>query len=203
MQYFDLSKNNIYEFVTDNFKALPKIKVLDLTDNNICNYSFFESVNRLYKKRNYFVTILLNNNIFVSNNKTNNREYRKYIYQILQSFKFKIKKVNLSLLYNKDNIEDLATLKISSSIKISLIKLNISFYGLKSETIWKFSQNNFGLLNLVSLNLSFNFTNNNYFDICSGQDILLEKLKTIDLTNNNIKCDNIDKLSKIQNFLNN
>jgi hypothetical protein len=50
LQYFDLSKNNIYEFVTDNFVALQKMNVLDLSDNNISNYSFFDYIYSLYKK---------------------------------------------------------------------------------------------------------------------------------------------------------
>ena len=51
LKYFDLSKNNIYEFVTDNFKAMPLLKVLDLSDNNISNYAFFDSIYSLHKKK--------------------------------------------------------------------------------------------------------------------------------------------------------
>ena len=203
LKYFDLSKNNIYEFVTDNFKAIPLLKVLDLSDNNISNYVFFDSIYSLYKKKQMPCMVLLSNNIFVSNNKINNREYRKYIYQILTTFKYKIKKVNLSLLYNKDNIEELTTLRISPSVKISLVKLNLSFCGLKTEAVWKFFQNNFGLLNLVSLDLSYNFISNNFFSLCAGQDILLEKLKVIDLSMNLIKCKNMNELNQIEIFINN
>ena len=203
LQYFDLSKNNIYEFVTDNFKAMPMLKVLDLSDNNISNYAFFDSIFALYKKNKMPCMVLLSNNIFVSNNKINNRDYRKYIYQNLTTFKYKIKKVNLTLLYNKDTIEELTTLRISPSVKISLVKLNLSFCGIKTETIWKFFQNNFGLLNLVSLNLSYNFISNNFFSLCAGQDILLEKLKIIDLSMNLINCKDMDELKKIEIFINN
>ena len=203
LQYFDLSKNNIYEFVTDNFKAMPMLKVLDLSDNNISNYAFFDSIFALYKKNKMPCMVLLSNNIFVSNNKINNRDYRKYIYQNLTTFKYKIKKVNLTLLYNKDTIEELTTLRISPSVKISLVKLNLSFCGIKTETIWKFFQNNFGLLNLVSLNLSYNFITNNFFSVCAGQDILLEKLKIIDLSMNLINCKDMDELKKIEIFINN
>ena len=203
LQYFDLSKNNIYEFVTDNFKAMPMLKVLDLSDNNISNYAFFDSIFSLYKKNKMPCMVLLSNNIFVSNNKINNRDYRKYIYQNLTTFKYKIKKVNLTLLYNKDTIEELTTLRISPSVKISLVKLNLSFCGIKTETIWKFFQNNFGLLNLVSLNLSYNFISNNFFSLCAGQDILLEKLKIIDLSMNLINCKDMDELKKIEIFINN
>jgi len=147
--------------------------------------------------------VLLSNNIFVSNNKYNNRNYRKYIYDILTNFKYKIKKVNLSLLYNKDNIEELTILRISPSVKISLVKLNLSFCGLKTETIWKFFQNNFGLLNLVSLNLSYNFISNSFFSLCSGPDILLEKLKIIDISRNDIHCKEFKDFKEIEKFINN
>ena len=203
LQYFDLSKNNIHEYVTDNFKMTPLLRILDLSDNNISNYSFFNSIYTLYKKNKMACAVLLSNNIFVSNNKYNNKNYRKYIYDILTNFKYKIKKVNLSLLYNKDNIEELTLLRISPSVKISLVKLNISFCGLKTETVWKFFQNNYGLLNLVSLNLSYNFISNSFFSLCAGQDILLEKLKIIDISRNDIHCKNIDDLQKIEIFINN
>ena len=94
-------------------------------------------------------------------------------------------------------------LRISPSVKISLVKLNISFCGLKTETIWKFFQNNFGLLNLVSLNLSYNFISSTFFTLCAGQDILLEKLKLIDISKNDIHCKDIDDLKKIELFINN
>jgi hypothetical protein len=139
----------------------------------------------------------------VSNNKYNNLEYRKYIFHCLANFEYKIKKVNFSLLYNKDNNEDLITLRISPSVKISMIKLNLSYCGLKTETIWKFFQNNFGLLNLVSLNLSHNFITNNFFKLCAGPDILLEKLKIINLSMNQINCKEINDFKQIESYINN
>ena len=203
LQYFDLNKNNIYEFVTDNFKALPVLKVLDLTDNNISNFSFFESIYSKHKKKLMSCIVLMCNNLFISNNKENNKNYRKYLYECLPNFKYKIKKVNLSLLFNKDNNEELNILRISPYVKISMIKLNLSYCGLKTETVWKLFQNNYGLLNLVSLNLSYNFITNNYFVLCGGQDILLEKLRTIDLSMNDINCNDIDIIEQIENFINN
>ena len=203
LQYFDLNKNNIYEFLTDNFKALPALKVLDLTDNNISNFSFFESLYSKQKKKLMSCIVLMCNNLFISNNKENNKNYRKYLYECLPNFKYKIKKVNLSLLFNKDNNEELNILRISPFVKISMIKLNLSYCGLKTETVWKIFQNNYGLLNLVSLNLSYNFITNNYFVLCGGQDILLEKLRTIDLSMNDISCNDIDIMEQIEKFINN
>ena len=203
LQYFDLNKNNIYEFVTDNFKALPSLKVLDLTDNNISNFSFFDSIYSNHKKKLFPCLVLLCNNLFVSNNKENNKKYRRYINENLPYFKYKIKKLNLSLLYNKDNNEELNLLRISPYVKISMIKLNLSYCGLNTETVWKIFQNNYGLLNLVSLNLSYNLITNNYFTLCGGHDILLEKLRSIDLSMNQINCTDLKSLDNIEKFINN
>jgi hypothetical protein len=203
LQYFDLSENNIFEFVTDNFQILPMIKVLDLSDNNISNYIFFDSIYSIYKKNKMPCLVLLSNNIFLSNNKYNNSLYRKYICQCFSNFKYKIKKLNLSLLYNKDCNEDLIILRLSPFVKISLITLNLSYCGLKTETIWKFFQNNYGLLNLVSLNLSNNFLSNYFFNLCAGKDILLEKMRVIDLSMNQINCKTISDLMQIEKFTNN
>ena len=203
LQYFDLNKNNIYEFISDNFKALPELKVLDLTDNNISNFSFFKEVYKKHRKKEMKCIILMCNNIFISNNKENNKNYRKYIFECLSYFKYKIKKVNLSLLFNKDNNEDLNLLRISPYVKISMIKLNLSYCGLKTETVWKLFQNNYGLLNLVSLNLSYNLITNNFFNLCGGQDILLEKLRNIDLSMNQINCSDLVSFEQIEKFINN
>ena len=182
---------------------MPSLRILDLSDNNISNYYFFNIIYSLRKKNEIPFAVLLSNNMFVSNNKNNNRNYRKYIYDILTNFKYKIKKVNLSLLYNEESFEELTTLRISPSAKISLIKLNLSYCGLKTETIWKFFQNNFGLLNLVSLNLSYNFISNSFFSLCSSSDILLEKLKILDISRNNIHCKEMNNLKEIEKFINN
>jgi hypothetical protein len=94
LQYLDFSKNNIYEFFTDNFKVLPKINILDLTDNNISNYLFFEALK--LKKKEIQSIVLLSNNLFVNNNKTNAIKYRQYLYDNLIKFKHKLKKLNFS-----------------------------------------------------------------------------------------------------------
>ena len=44
------SNFNIYDFNTENFKDLPSLKVLDLSDNNISSYIFFDSIKNKYRK---------------------------------------------------------------------------------------------------------------------------------------------------------
>jgi hypothetical protein len=203
LQYLNFSKNNIFEFSTDNFKIFPELKVLDLTDNNISNYLLFESIES-QKKVIKFIA-LLSNNIFIHNNHENNKRYIKYISDKLSSFQHKIKKIPFALLFNKDNLEYFSKLKISPAVKISIYKLDLSFCGLTNEDVWKFFRNNFGLLNLYDLNLSNNSLTNNLFNLCLGiqGDILLEKLEMIDLSGNKMECSNIKDLKGLDTFVDN
>lgn len=203
LQYLNFSKNNIFEFSTDNFKIFPELKVLDLTDNNISNYLLFESIES-QKKVIKFIA-LLSNNIFIHNNRENNKRYIKYFADKLSSFQHKIKKISFALLFNKDNLEYFSKLKISPAVKISIYKLDLSFCGLIDEDMWKFFRNNFGLLNLYDLNLSNNSLTNNLFNLCSGiqGDILLEKLEMIDLSGNKMECSNIRDLKGLDTFVDN
>ena len=203
LQYLNFAKNNIFEFSPENFKVLPELKVLDLTDNNISNYLLFQSIKEGGKVCNFIA--LLCNNIFIHNNRTNNIQYIKYISEKISTFEHKIKKISFCLLFNKDNIEHLTKLKISPAVKISICKLDLSFCGLNDENLWKFFRNNFGLLNLEELNLSNNFLTDNTFNLCSGiqGDILLEKLYMIDLSGNDIRCINIMDLKAIDTFVDN
>ena len=85
-------------------------------------------------------------------------------------------------------------------------ELNDNFEGdylFDIDVLWKLFQNNYGLLNLISLNLSYNFITNNYFFLCGGKDILLENLRTIDLSMNQIDCNDLGILEQIEKFINN
>ena len=100
LQYLDFSKNNIYEFLTDNYKILPVINVIDLTDNNISSYIFFKSIN--LKKKEIQSIVLLSNNIFVNNNKNNANRYREYLKENLTTFRYQIKKLNFHFYITKN-----------------------------------------------------------------------------------------------------
>ena len=200
LQYLDFSKNNIFEFANDNFKIFPEIKVLDLSDNNMTNYIFFKAIKSQINKNQNIV--LLSNNMLLINNKINAKNYRQYIKGTLANFKYKIKKLNFTLLYNKETLNQLLDLRISPMVKISLIKLNLSYCGLKDDIVCKFLQNNFGLLNLEELNLSNNFITIQIFNLILKVDISLEKLISLDLSMNNIISVNIEEYKQIEMFVN-
>ena len=199
LEVLDFSKNSIFDFGIENFKLLLNIKVLDLCDNNLTNYTFFEGIR---SQKNIKCVLFLSNNMFLTNNKNNRNRYLKYLHERLANYKSKIKKLNLSFLYDKDTKQELLRLKLSPIFKISLMKLNLSYCGLNSDIVCKFLNNNFGLLNLKILNLSNNFIELKFFELIKTVDLSLEKLTCLDLSLNDIHSMTIDDYQNIEFFIN-
>ena len=192
LQYIDCSKNDIFDFSQENFQAFPQLKVLDLADNNMSNHLFFDNVRKLQGN-----IVLLSNNLFLNNNKKNAKDYRKYLNDKLIQFNHKIKKLDISFLYNKKIIDQLNDLKLSPMVKISLIKLNLSYCGLDNTTTTKFLQNNYGLLNLKVLNLSNNFITLEIFNLLIKNKIPFDNLYSLDLSMNSIESVKLDDYKAI------
>ena len=199
LESIDFSKNNIFEFCSENFKLLQNIKLLDLSDNNLTNYTFFETVKGT---KNIKSILLLSNNMFLTNNKNNNNIYLKYLHDKLSNYKSKLKKLKFSFLYDKATRPIILNLKLSPTVKISLIKLNLSYCGLDNDTICKFLNNNFGLLNLKILNLSSNFIDLKFFKLIKNIDLSLDKLACLDLSLNEILDMTINDYQNIELFIN-
>ncbi len=199
LEVLDFSKNNIFEFSLANFKLLQNIKILDLTDNNLTNYTFFENIK---SQKNIKCILFLSNNMFLINNKNNTNRYLTYIHDKLGKFNSKIKKINLSFMYDKASKPILLKLKLSPMIKISLIRLNLAHCGLDSEIVCNFLNNNFGLLNLKILNLCNNLIELKFFQLIKNIDLSLEKISCLDLSLNDIHSLTYDDYLNIELFVN-
>jgi len=199
LEVLDFSKNSINEFGMENFRILQNIRILDLSDNNLITYSLFENVKHMKKLK---CILFLCNNIFLSNNKNYTDSYSKYIYDKLENYDSKIKKINLTFLFDKLSKSNILTLKFSPMIKISLIKLNLSYCGLDNDLVCKFLNNNFGLLSLKILILSRNFIDLNFFELIKKIEIPLEKLECLDISLNEIHSLTYEQYQNIELFVN-
>ena len=197
----DFSNNEIYEFKSDNFFAAPKLEVLDLSNNNFSNYIYFQAIKG--KKTELNRIIFMSNNLFINNNVKNKNDYINYLTEHLSKFRKKIKRINLSFLYNVSNNYQLSHLRISPEVKISLKKINLSLCGLKNEIVCQFIHNNFGLFNLEYFNLSNNFLNIEFFNEAIDNGIVFEKLKVLDLSSNKMNFTRMDELNKMRTFIDN
>ena len=197
LKYIDFSKNNIYYFNKENLNYLPSVKIIDLSYNNISNAKLFN--NNINKKKP--ILIFFSSNLFLINNESNKKNYITYLINYFSSTSCEvIKNLNLSFLFDKNNIEDLNKIYISPFIRLSLIKLDLSYNYLTSDILKKFFDNNKGLISLQSLIL-----NHNNIDFYFFKDVLalneLNNIKIIDLAFNNIDYNDYKDIEVLENFL--
>ena len=183
LKIFNLSKNEMYKFDME-LKKIPELKLLDLSSNNFPTASKMEFMRDNAKK----MLVLFNDNIFISNSIDNNLAYIKYINKYLPNLDIDLKALNLRFTYDIDNQNNLENLKISPSIKISLIKLDLSLCGLSTTVIINFLKNNYGFFSLKNLKLKFNNIQSDIFKYLIEDNISLPNLTYIDLSQNEIPC---------------
>ena len=203
LKIFNLHKNEIYLFDA-NLNRFPELKMLDLSSNNIITKTMMED---FIKDKNKL--FLFNDNIFITNIEKNNKEYIKYLNKQLPKVDFEIKNLHLRFIftYYEENEQNqkiekhLEELRLSPIMKISLVKLDLSFCGLTTNVLITLLKNNVGLLNLQKLNLKFNNIDNKVFENLLSNDILMEELKSIDLSENDIICKEYDENLALVKFI--
>ena len=195
LKIFNLNKNKIYKF-DFNSAIFPELKLLDLSNNSILTATLMESNINLKDK-----LILFNDNIFITNNKNNNIKYINYLNKQLANLDFELKTLHLGFTYDKEKLQYLEQLRLSPGIKISLIKLDLSFCGLTTDALVNFLKNNFGLFSLQSLKLKYNCIDSSLFEKLLSDEILLEKLNIMDLSENEISCNKYEDSVGLVKFI--
>jgi hypothetical protein len=195
LKYFNLHKNSIYKFGID-LEKIPQMKLLDLTSNSFNNDCIM--TNMLKKKNNL---VLFNDNIFISNCEENNNIYIDYLQKRLKDLNFGLKILHLCFAYDEKTQIKLEKLELSPSIKISLIKLDLSFCGLKTNTVIKFLKKNYGLFSLKVLDLKYNNIESDFFEKCNCNEINLEKLTSLNLSENKIDCQKYEENEYLIKFI--
>ena len=195
LEIFNLHKNNIYKFdlLLDYF---PKLKLLDLTSNGILTGVIMENMKR-YKDK----LILFSDNLFITNNVSNNNKYIEYLNEQLPNLDFGVKAFHLGFTYDMETRDRMKQLKLSPSIKISLIKLDLSFCGLTTDILINFLNNNIGLFSLKNLKLKYNNIESDIFEKFISNDILIENLNIIDLSENFIYCKSYEENCSLIKFI--
>ena len=85
---------------------------------------------------------------------------------------------------------------------ISLIKLDLSFCGLYTDVLINFFKNNPKFLSLQTLILRYNNINSDFFGkIMSYEEIYLGNINYIELSGNDIICENLEKIENLIKFI--
>ena len=195
LKIFDLYKNNIYNFEI-TLEKFPKLKLLDLSSNSILTKSIMDNMIKEKDK-----VVLFNDNLFITNNSNDNDIYIEYLNKRLSNIDYSLKTLHLCFTYDEEKQEKLKLLKISPSIKVSLIKLDLSFCGLKTDIVINFLKNNFGMLSLKKLNLKYNNIESDIFQKILCDEIILENLFSFNLSQNLISCKEYEENNFLVNFI--
>ena len=196
LEVLDMSYNRLYLFQNQIFNCLDSIKIIDLTNNNIV---FPTNLTDLYKSAKLKkCLVFMTNNLAILKEKSN-REYNKYLIEILPEITYPIKNITLDNIF-VNYYNDIFKLDIGK-YKNSLVYLNLSNGLLKDDNVISLFKDKWDFRNLKSLILESNKLTENFLYAIINKDNNLDKkflyLKVLNLSDNQIHCPDIDKFCQI------
>ena len=196
LKWLILSRNNIYKF-DFALNALPNLKFLDLTSNDIPTSSFMEIAIKEKGK-----LVLLNDNMFITNSPNNNDIYIEYLNERIPKFDTQIKNLNLNFTYDIGRQNNLEQLKLTNNVALSLIKLDLSFCGITTGVLVNFFKKNPKFICLKQLILKYNNIKADFFEkIIDIAEICLDSINFLDLSENEIICGTVQKMESLYKFI--
>ena len=182
LEILDLSNNKLVFIGSKIIHALDKIKLINLTNNNIVFPSVYTSFIKMSKKKSFLV--LLTKNYALINHK-NREEYIDYLLNILPKIDFGLDTISLINLYISQFYEKMKPINLCK-YNNTLIELDISYGSFKDSDLKNLFKSNFALENLKYLNLSKNKLTDKFLDILVENDFpkQFSKLKKLDLSGN-------------------
>ena len=182
LEILDLSNNKLVFIGSKIIHALDKIKLINLTNNNIVFPSVYTSFIKMSKKKSFLV--LLTKNYALINHK-NREEYIDYLLNILPKIDYGLDTISLINLYTSQFYEKMKPINLCK-YNNTLIELDISYGSFKDSDLKNLFKSNFALENLKYLNLSKNKLTDKFLDILVENDFpkQFSKLKKLDLSGN-------------------
>ena len=182
LEILDLSNNKLVFIGSKIIHALDKIKLINLTNNNIVFPSVYTSFLKMSKKKSFLV--LLTKNYALINHK-NREEYIDYLLNILPKIDYGLDTISLINLYTSQFYEKMKPINLCK-YNNTLIELDISYGSFKDSDLKNLFKSNFALENLKYLNVSKNKLTDKFLDILVENDFpnQFSKLKKLDLSGN-------------------
>ena len=190
----NFENNKIFKFAIENLSLFPKLRLLNLINNNFAFPDNFKLLKESFKNKN--VLILISKNLFMLKLEQRN-EYIEYLNKILPNFDYPLNYLNLSFMFNNINNE-----KINSFLfGMNFIELNLSHCYLSNEKIIKII-NESSLFNLTKLFINNNLLNDKIFNdfVDNKCNLILCELKLLDISGN--EEINLNDFESFKNFIN-
>ena len=191
LEILDISYNKLYFFQNQFFNTLEKIKLIDITNNNIAFPSYIMDLFKISKAKKCLV--LMSNNLAVLKDKSN-IEYNQYLMEILPEMNYPIKKITLSSIFCNNHFQDIFKIDIGR-FKTSLEYLNLSNGQLEDKNLIYLLNEKWDFPNLKTFILDSNFLTEGFIyslvDKTNNFENKLSKLKVLKLSDNNINCSDV------------
>ena len=197
LEVLDMSFNKLYFFQNMMFNCLENIKVIDLTNNIISSPDNIKSIIKSAKIKKCLLLITRNLGVL---KEPENIMYNNYLKEILPQIKYPIKKIIFDNIFCNKLSKDIFELDFSF-FKPSLNYLDLSNGQLNDNSLIQLFNNKISFNNLKTLILSANFlTEELLYTLSNDNKYILNKLKILKLSENNIKCTDVDKFKKFLEF---
>ena len=180
LRELNFSKNNIYKFEI-NPEFFPKLIVI-----NLCYNKFTYSKFKKYKD----IIVLQSGNLFLMQEEFYKNYYTKFIEKI-NTTSSKLNKIYLSYIPKSFSEEYLPSIKISNSVLMNLLSLDLSYNHMNCDIFFSFIKNNKTCLNIRKINLNGNELDDTFFEkyIDNKYNELFYNLESIKMSNNLIGND--------------
>ena len=195
LEILDFSNNKVFFFSKKIINAIKKIKIIDLTDNNIAFAFGYNNLIEIGKKIGFLLLITKNFGLMRENNR---QEYINYLYDIIPRLDYPLKNLSLSNLYVGGNYNKMKELNLSK-FNNTLLELDISYGNINNNDFISLLKNNLALYNLKKLNIKRNKLTEEIFDLLLKDKFETKflKLKELNLSGNSIS---FKKAINYQNF---
>ena len=203
LEVLDMSYNKLYLFQNQIFNSLEKIKLIDLTNNNIAFPTNLIDLFKASKAKKCLV--LMTNNLAILKEKSN-IEYNQYLIQILPEINYPIKKITLDNIFCNNSFQDIFQIDIGK-FKTSLEYLDLSNGQLEDKNLISLLNEKWDFPNLKTFILESNYLTEGFIYSLVNKNYnfvnKLSKLKILNLSDNKINCSNVDLFKRfLESFKN-
>ena len=205
-QVLDFSNNNIqskqkideiYDYIKKRKKKVESSKDLEIKKKE-ASVKSNSSKTLTQSNLDLIMTVLFQIGGNIAYNKEGNQErYCKYLIDTIPHVNYPLKSLNLSGIFHKKYLHQYLLKLDLSSVRSSIVELDLSLCNLTDDEVSKLLLNQFLLKNLKKLNLSSNNLTDNFFKLLNKSNESYVKLKQIDLSNNNIQFSNMKEVKNL------
>ena len=206
LEFLNLSSNKINKITENNFDTIPKIKLIDLTNNNLNFICRYKNILNICKSKNCIILLAKNPGIIKEKSR---EEYCNYLKEIIPE-KFDdnshIKYLNLEGLFINKTYPILSEINFNNAKLSNLNSLNLSHNNLNDQDFIKLIKNNKSFFTKIKkLILCSNYITeegiNSLVNNEKGEfSKIFDNLKKIDLSGNPIRFSDLNQFKNMINF---